>query len=293
MKHSVTPFTPTIGGQLRLKDKIASWIIHCILVLLAGLVIVPLILPFMFAFKTQLEFAYYPWNFPQQLRWENFKIAWEAVKIGQGMLNTFIVCSGSVILTVPAAAMAGYIFSRYRTKVTDVLFYAVMAGFFVPIQMVLIPLYKVSITLGLIDTLPGVFLPLTAFGIPFWTMIYRSFYTTIPGGLMEAARIDGAGHWRIFIQIMLPLTKSATILATLLTFMGAWSDYLIGLIMINSQSRFPMQLRVAQFIGNLGANYFPQYAAGVIISAAPTIILYTIFHKKIIQGTVMAGALKG
>lgn len=293
MKHSVTPFTPTIGGQLRLKDKIASWIIHCILVLLAGLVIVPLILPFMFAFKTQLEFAYYPWNFPQQLRWENFKIAWEAVKIGQGMLNTFIVCSGSVILTVPAAAMAGYIFSRYRTKVTDVLFYAVMAGFFVPIQMVLIPLYKVSITLRLIDTLPGVFLPLTAFGIPFWTMIYRSFYTTIPGGLMEAARIDGAGHWRIFIQIMLPLTKSATILATLLTFMGAWSDYLIGLIMINSQSRFPMQLRVAQFIGNLGANYFPQYAAGVIISAAPTIILYTIFHKKIIQGTVMAGALKG
>jgi ABC-type glycerol-3-phosphate transport system permease component len=110
---------------------------------------------------------------------------------------------------------------------------------------------------------------------------------------MEAARIDGAGHWRIFIQIMFPLAKAATVLATLLTFMGAWSDYLIGLILLNSQEHFTLQLRIAQFIGNLGANFFPQYAAGVIISAAPTILLYILFHKKIIEGTTLAGALKG
>jgi N-acetylglucosamine transport system permease protein len=271
----------------------ASFLIHFILVVMAAIVIMPLILPFMFAFKTPLEFAYHPWNLPQQLRWENFRIAWDSVKIGQGMLNTVIVCVGAVLLTVPPAAMAGYIFARYRTKVTDVLFYFVLAGFFVPVQMVLIPLYKISLHLHLIDTLPGVFLPLAAFGIPFWTMIYRAFYKTLPVELMEAARIDGAGHWRTFLQIMLPLSQSATVLATLLTFMGAWSDYLIGLILINTQDLFTMQLRVALFIGNLGANFFPQYAAGVIISAAPTIILYMIFHKKIIEGTTLAGALKG
>jgi ABC-type glycerol-3-phosphate transport system permease component len=272
---------------------LASFLIHFILVVMAAIVIMPLILPFLFAFKTPLEFAYHPWNLPQQLRWENFRIAWDSVKIGQGMLNTVIVCVGAVLLTVPPAAMAGYIFARYRTKVTDVLFYLVLAGFFVPVQMVLIPLYKISSHLHLIDTLPGVFLPLAAFGIPFWTMIYRAFYQTLPVELMEAARIDGAGHWRTFLQIMLPLSKSATVLATLLTFMGAWSDYLIGLILINTQELFTMQLRVALFIGNLGANFFPQYAAGVIISAAPTIILYVIFHKKIIEGTTLAGALKG
>ncbi|HYH01639.1 MAG TPA: carbohydrate ABC transporter permease, partial [Bacillota bacterium] len=243
--------------------------------------------------KTPLEFAYHPWNLPKQLRWENFRVAWESVEIGLGMLNTLIICLGTVLLTVPPAAMAGYIFARYRTKVTNILFYCIMAGFFVPVQMVLIPLYKVSVTFNLVDTLPGVFLPLAAFGIPFWTMIYRAFFTTLPGELMEAARIDGAGHWRTFFQIMLPLAKAATVLATLLTFMGAWSDYLIGLILLNTQNLFPMQLRIAQFIGNLGANFFPQYAAGVIISAAPTIILYLIFHKQIIQGTTLAGALKG
>lgn len=280
----------------RIKPQQLTWtsvLVHVILLILAGVVIVPLVLPFLFAFKTPLEFAYHPWSLPKQLLWENFKIAWDSVQIGMGMVNTFIICIGAVLFTVPASALAGYIFSRYRTKVTDVLFYFIMAGFFVPAQMVLIPLYKISVTFRIVDTLPGVFLPLAAFGIPFWTMIYRAFYRTLPGELMEAARIDGAGHWRTFFQIMFPLSKSATILATLLTFMGAWSDYLIGLILLNTQDRFPMQLRIAQFIGNLGANYFPQYAAGVIISAAPTIILYLIFHKKIIEGTTLAGALKG
>lgn len=267
--------------------------IHFVLILLAALVIVPLLVPFCFAFKTSLEFAYHPWSFPKHFQWQNFVLAWNAVKIGQGLLNTFMVCVGAVILTVPPAAMAGYIFARYRSKVTDILFYVVMAGFFVPLQMVLIPLYKLSVNFGLVDTLPGVFIPMAACGIPFWTMIYRAFYRTLPGELLEAARIDGAGHWRTFLQVVLPLTKSATVLATLLTFMGAWSDYLLGLVILNSQDLFTMQLRVAQFVGNLGANQFPQYSAGLIISAAPTIVLYLIFQKKIIEGTTLAGALKG
>ncbi len=273
--------------------QVSSIIIHFILIILALVVIVPLVLPFMFAFKTSLEYAYHPWSIPKELHWENFVNAWNGVKIGSGMLNTFIVCLGTILFTIPPAAMAGYIFSRYRTKLTSVLFYFIMAGFFVPCQMVLIPLYKLDIRLGLINTLSGLFLAIAAFNIPFWTMIYRSFYNTLPGELMEAAKIDGAGHWTTFIKIMFPLTKSATVLAILLTFMGAWSDYLLSLILINSQDLFTLQLRVSKFIGNLGANYFPQYAAGVIISAAPTIILYSIFHKKIIEGTTLAGALKG
>lgn len=284
--------TKSIGPQKQVFSP-SSFLVHFVLIILACIVIVPLILPFFFAFKTNLEFAYHPWSLPQQLRWENFIQAWDQVQIGPGMLNTFIVCLGSILGTVPAAAMAGYIFARYRTRWTSLLFYVVMAGFFVPTQMVLIPLYKLCINLKLIDTLPGVFLPIATFQIPFWTMIYRSFYATLPNELIEAAKIDGAGHCGTFFKIMLPMTKSATVLATLLTFMSAWSDYLLSLILISSQNLFTLQLRVSQFIGNLGANYFPQYAAGVIISAAPTIILYIVFHKKIIEGTTLAGALKG
>lgn len=263
------------------------------MITLAAVIIFPLILPFLFAFKTSLEFAYHPWNLPEKLRWENFVIAWNSVKMSMGIKNTFLVCLGAVLSTVPPAAMAGYIFARYRTKVTNVLFYVVMAGFFVPVYMVLIPVYKLEVNLGLINTLPGLFFFMAAFGIPFWTMIFRSFYSSLPVELVEAAKIDGAGHWGIFLKIMFPLGKPATVLAVLLTFMGAWSDYMLSLIFINSQEFFTLQLRVAQFIGGVGANYFPLYAAGVIISAAPTVILYIMFHKWIIEGNTLAGAIKG
>jgi ABC-type glycerol-3-phosphate transport system permease component len=176
--------------------------------------------------------------------------------------------------------------------VTEVIFYFILAGYFVPVQMVLIPLYQLCGLLNITDTLPGLFLPMTAFGIPFWTIIYRSFFAGLPNELAEAARIDGAGHTNIFVRIMLPLAKPATVLATLLVFMGAWSDYLLSLIMINSAKNYTMQLRIAQFMNQYGVDHMPRYAAATIIAAAPTVILYIFGHRWIIQGT-LAGALKG
>jgi len=267
-------------------------LITTVLVGFALAVIVPLVLPFFFVFKTRLEYSYNPWSLPKAIRWDNFIQAWKSVQIGRGMLNTFIVCLGAIACTVPPAAMAGYIFARYRSRVTEVFFYIILAGYFVPIQMVLLPLYKMSVSFHMADTLPGLFLPMAAFGISFWTMIYRSFFRSLPGELAEASRIDGAGHPGTFFRIMLPLAGPATVLAVLLVFIGAWSDYLLSLIMINSQSHFTMQLRVAQFLNAYGVDNMPRYSAAAIISAAPTVILYTIGHRWVLKGT-LAGALKG
>jgi ABC-type glycerol-3-phosphate transport system permease component len=131
-----------------------------------------------------------------------------------------------------------------------------------------------------------------AFGIPFWTLIYRSFFKRLPGELAEAARMDGAGHLGTFFRIMLPLAGPATVLAVLLVFLGAWSDYFLSLIMINRQALFTMQLKVAQFLNAYGVDHMPRYSAAAIISAAPTVVLYVIGHRWIIRGT-LAGALKG
>jgi ABC-type glycerol-3-phosphate transport system permease component len=263
-----------------------------ILILLALAVILPILLPWFFVFKTRLEFSYNPWSLPSQIRWTNFQEAWVAIKIGQGLLNTLWVCLGAIAGTVPAAAMAGYVFARYRSKVTEVLFYAVLVGYFIPVHMVLIPLYQFSSKVGLADTLPGLFLPMAAFGIPFWTIIYRSFFRGLPGELAEAAWIDGAGHFGTFFRIMLPLANPATVLAVLLVFIGAWSDYLLSLILISDPSRFTMQLRIAQFLNQYGTDHMPRYAAASVIASAPTLLLYILGHRWIIRGT-LAGALKG
>ncbi|NLY90882.1 MAG: carbohydrate ABC transporter permease [Firmicutes bacterium] len=271
---------------------VSSFTINFLLIILALLVILPLLIPWFSVFKTQLEYSYHPWSLPEKIRWENFKEAWVAIDIGRGLLNTFYVCLGAIACTVPSAAMAGYVFARYRNRITEVIFYLVMAGYFVPVQMCLIPLYQLVGNLGIGNTLPGVFFPMTAFGIPFWTIIYRSFFTSLPGELAEAARIDGAGHFATFFRVMLPLARPATVLATLMVFMGSWNDYLLSLILLNDLKLFTMQLRIAQFLNNYGVTRMPRYAAAVIIASAPTILLYLIGHRWIIQGT-LAGALKG
>ncbi len=273
-------------------SRIPEITVTTILVILALVVIVPLIIPFFFVFKTRLEFNYNPWALPKAIRWDNFVLAWKGIRLDKGMFNTLIVCLGAIVCTVPLSAMAGYVFARYRSKVTEVVFYFILGGFFVPVQMVLIPLVKMSSAIGLANTLPGVFLPIAAFGVSFWTMIYRSFFRDLPGELADAARIDGSGHTGTFFRIMLPLAQPATILAVILVFIGAWSDYLVSLVMLNSQELFTMQLRTWQFTGQYGVDHMPRYSAAAIMSAAPTVILYIIGHRWVLRGT-LAGALKG
>jgi ABC-type glycerol-3-phosphate transport system permease component len=273
-------------------SKVPEVAVTIVLVVLASAVILPLIIPFFFVFKTRLEFNYHPWALPKAIRWDNFVLAWKGIRLDQGMFNTLIVCLGAIALTVPVSAAAGYIFARYRSKVTEMVFYFILGGFFVPIQMVLIPLVRMSARIGLANTLPGVFLPMAAFGISFWTMIYRSFFKDLPGELADAARIDGAGHAGTFLRIMLPLANPATILALILCFIGAWSDYLLSLVMLNSPDLFTMQLRTWQFTGQYGVDHMPRYSAAAIISAAPTVLLYIIGHRWVLRGT-LAGALKG
>jgi len=195
--------TPTLGKWMRygLPEGIATFF----LVLLGVIVIAPLFIPFLFVFKTQLEYAYHPWALPTSFKFDNFLNAWQAIRIDQGLINTTIVCLGAIATTIPCAALAGYVFARYKSKITEVCFYAILIGYFVPSQMVLIPLYKMEVALHLNNTLYGLFLPMAAFGIPFWTMIYRSYFASLPAELAEAARIDGAGHAKSFFLIMLPL----------------------------------------------------------------------------------------
>jgi raffinose/stachyose/melibiose transport system permease protein len=277
------------GKQFRVS---AIIILFCLSVF-ALLFILPLVLPLFFVFKEPLDFNADPWGWPKKFVLTNFEEAWNQLHLLEALLNSLIVCAGAIVFTVPLAAMAGYIFSRYRDRVIDVLFYLVMAGFFIPAQMILIPLARTEKAIGILNTLPAVFFPLAAFGIPFWTMIYRSFYRTLPSDLIEAARIDGSGHWRTFVQIIWPLAKPATVLAVLLTFFGAWNDYLLALIFINKSQWYTIQLRVAQLMNQFGANYFPEYSAGLVIALVPSVLLYIVLHRQIMEGTTLSGAIKG
>ncbi|MEN6499427.1 MAG: carbohydrate ABC transporter permease [Rectinema sp.] len=288
---AVNPGKTRRRGGIKRRHRPAEIIVTVVLSVLALFVIFPFVIPFLFAAKTQLEFAYHPWAWPKSFQIKNFIDAWKAVRIDRGLINTLMVCIGSIVCTIPPAALAGYVFARYRNRLTEILFYLILIGYFIPVQMVLVPLYKMEVAMKINDTLYGLFLPMAAFGIPFWTLIYRSFYRSLPNELAEAARIDGAGHWSVLFRVMLPLAQPATVLAILLVFIGAWNDYLLSLILLTNQDNFTMQLRIASFLNAYGTDRMPRYAAAAIISAAPTLILYIIGHRWIIRGT-LAGAIK-
>ena len=156
MMNNNTAKLPHLAKPFPVRSKLMEILTTTLLVLLALTVIVPLILPFMFVFKTRLEYNYHPWSFPTEIRWVNFAEAWKAIQIGKGLLNTLYVCLGAIVCTVPVAAMAGYIFARYRSKITEV-FYRHLGHYFVPVQMVLIPLYQLCGAMNLTDTLPDCF----------------------------------------------------------------------------------------------------------------------------------------
>ncbi len=192
----MSSLSPGIGGgrpPLGSRVNVPAVIVTIILTVLALAVVVPLLLPFLFVFKTRLEYSYNPWSLPREIRWDNFIQAWKVIQIGRGMINTLSVCLGAIACTVPPAACAGYIFSRYRSRMTEVIFYVVLAGYFVPLQMVLLPLYRMSVGLHLADTLPGLFLPMAAFGISFWTLIYRSFFRGLPVSLRKPRALTAPG----------------------------------------------------------------------------------------------------
>ena len=202
---------------MNLLKKVPEVVVTIVLIALALTVVLPMLIPMFFVFKTRLEFAYDPWGWPTTIRWDNFIGAWNAIRIDQGLINTLYVSLGAILCTVPPAAMAGYIFARYRSRVTEIIFYLVLAGYFVPALMVLIPLYRLSARMGLANTLPGLFLPMAAFGIPFWTIIYRSFFRAF----RQLAARRRRRHLDLF-RVMLPRGRPPPPRG-LLVFIGAWA----------------------------------------------------------------------
>ena len=205
------------GGR-RGRLTVSELLIMVVLIILALAVVLPLLLPW---FRVQdPSGVFYNRGFAKadlvdELQSVDCHTNWTR------FLNTLKVCGCSPVHST-SAAMAGYIFAKYRSRWTEVAFYVVLMGYFVPVHMVLIPLYQLNTKFGLVDSMAGVFLPMTAFGIPFWTIIYRSFFRSLPDDLAEAAKIDGAGHFDVFLRVMFPLAKPATVLAVLLVFIGAW-----------------------------------------------------------------------
>ena len=253
-----------------------------------------LLTPFAWLLSTALKsesadlFAYPPQWIPAPVVWSNFVKAWNILPFMRYIFNTFYIAIATVLLNLFFCSLTGYALARMHFRGRQFIFYCILATTMVPFQVLLIPLFIVTLKLGLVDTYAGVILPVAvnAFGI----FLLRQAFSTIPKDLEEAARIDGCNEFTIYSRIMLPLIKPALATQAAFTFVAQWNDFLWPLVVLKSRELYTLQLGLASLQGVFGVNW-RYISAASVIALVPTVLFFLFTQRFFTQG-LTSGAVK-
>lgn len=212
--------------------------------------------------------------------------------IKEGFWNSVRITIPSVIISIVIGSVNGYALSFWRFKGANLIFGLLLFGAFVPFQVVIFPLIIFLRDIGLYGSLAGIVFIHTAFGMPIMTLLFRNYFSALPDELFKAARVDGAGFWQIFLQIMMPLAIPVTIVAVILQTTGIWNDYLLGLIFAGREN-LPMTVQLNNIVTTtFGVREYNVNMAATILTALVPLIVYLVSGKYFVRG-IAAGAVKG
>lgn len=262
------------------------------IVLAVGAVVVAA--PFVYALSTSLkgnaEVFEIPMRWiPRAAHWDNYTRPFETTQLARQFLNSVVVGLAVTGLNVVTCTLAGYSFARFRYWGRDALFLAVLATLMVPIQVILVPLFGLIQGLGWLNTYQGLIVPAgtSAFGV----FLMRQYFLSVPRELLEAARIDGAGELRIFVQVAVPLVTPALSALIIFIFMNNWNSFLWPLLVTNREDMMTLPLGIANFQSVYATN-FPQLMAVSLAATAPVLVVFACLQRQFIQGIALSG-LKG
>lgn len=221
----------------------------------------------------------------------NYPKAWEATKIGRLYWNSVYISGVSTFVTVALSALAGYGLGRLRFAGRRLIYGFILIGLTIPLQIALIPLFINLKALNLLNTPFALIGPYTGFGLAFGIFVMKGFFEKLPKELDEAARVDGAGEFRIFAQIMLPLTRPALATIAIFLFLQNWNEFLFALTFITEESKRTMPTGIYALISTEFYGNYPLLAAALVLFSLPVLLLYFLFQKQFIAG-LTAGAVK-
>ncbi|MBI4944605.1 MAG: carbohydrate ABC transporter permease [Actinobacteria bacterium] len=209
---------------------------------------------------------------------------------GSHLLTSLVVSLGSVVVSLVLATPAAYALAQFRLRFTDAFLLGILVSQMVPGIVVANALYGVYSDLGLLNSLPGLVLADSSAGIPFAVLVLRAFMATVPGEVVEAARVDGAGELRTFWSVVVPMSRNALVTAGLFTFLFTWSDFLFALTLTTTDDVRPVTLGLYQYIGSYVQDWSAVMATAVLASL-PAVVLLLVAQKYVAAGAT-AGALK-
>ena len=253
----------------------------------AVLVLVPIVWAVLSSLKTPEELAQRPPTlFPNELTLGNYTEALTSFDFPRYFLNSVIVTVVATLLTLVVNSMAAYALAKYNFRGRDTLFVITLATIMIPLQVIFLPVYQVVSSLGLVNTLWGMIIPAAA--TPTGVFLLRQYMLSLPDELIEAARIDGAGEWRIFTRIILPLCRPALAVVAIFSVIWRWNDFLWPLIVAQDESVYTLPVALARFSGQLVVPFHLVLAMSVL-SILPVMILFLLLQKQIIAGVAQTG----
>jgi raffinose/stachyose/melibiose transport system permease protein len=230
-------------------------------------------------------------DIPDRLSFDTFKQAWELGGFGRGLLNSFIVAATVSVATAVLSTLAGYAFGAMRFRGSEALFYLLLIGLIFPYEATVIPLYYLFKDAGLTDSYWALILPQIGLSIPFGTFWMRAFFRSTPISLVEASRLDGASSLSTLLRVLLPQAKPALTTLVVLVFMWTWNEFLLALVMIQSDDLRTAPLGLALFAGANRTQDPTLTAAAAVLVALPVVVVYVFLQRSFIRG-MFAGGVK-
>ena len=269
---------------------IATLGIHLLLVAAVCLTIFPLAWMAMASLMPAGEASAYPMSWvPSALSLEHYRALFSRLEIVRYIMNSALIAGAVTLISLVVNSMAGYAFAKLSFPGRERVFRGLVATLVVPGQVTMLPLFMLLKYLGLINSFWGVIVPgmASVFGI----FLFRQYALSIPDSLLDAARIDGAGEWRIYRSIVLPLCKPILLTLAVFTFMGTWNDFMWPLVVLTDSRLHTLPVALANLSGE-HVQDTELMMAGALLTVLPVIVLYALLQRYYIEG-IMVGSIKG
>ncbi|GAB3576172.1 carbohydrate ABC transporter permease [Leifsonia lichenia] len=264
-------------------------ILHVVLALGGIAMVFPFIWMLITSFKTLPQLLNDPLSFlPQPFTFQNYVDAWNDAPFAQAYFNSIYIAILVVIGTLITAAMAGYAFARIKFRGSRALFIVFLATQMIPMQVTLIPFYFLMAKLGWVDSHLSLIIP-AALANPFAVFLMRQFVLSLPKELEEAALVDGAGRWRIFWSIILPNLRPGLGALAIIVALSTWNNFLLPLVLLNSQDLFTVPLLLQSFRGQFGSINYGLIMAASAVATIPMLVAFVIGQRRILNSMAASG----
>jgi ABC-type glycerol-3-phosphate transport system permease component len=278
------------------KDKVLKFLAdHVYLILLLVLLIwslFPILWSLSTSFKTPLEvYKVPPSLLPEDPNFSSYQKVFAYSGFWRFMLNSTILAVASTLLAVTVSILAGYAFARYTVKFRNLLLLAILIPRIFPRASLIIPLYRMAVSLGLLDTYFFLIITYAATAVPLATWILSGFFTTIPKALEEAASIDGAKPWQVILYVIVPLSLPGILTVSVFSLREAWNEFPFVLAFTTSSAMRTLPYQLYMLRDSMGIQDWPMLNAFTLVTILPILLLYLRFEKQVVSG-IVSGAVK-